>query len=239
MGMYDNIVCEMPLPGKRAAWQTPESMYQTKDTPEQYLATYTIRADGKIEGPDAETIHGSIEFYMGNDSGSWGDITYTRTGEDYESVSYTATVDRGTVVSIAQSDYAIGPAIPPKPPSTFTQEDRLAHEAKYAGPWVGRTIYVLWGGQDKGYYAEVIGESDRKVSLRVTEGGNKYHNTGDLETHHKSFGSTMFLSEGDAFIHRNARTDAYERATSEFKKYADEWHAKRAAINAEAKEVEE
>jgi hypothetical protein len=50
MGMFDYIKCEMPLP------ETPEAppfndgpgLFQTKDTPDQYMTTYTITADGKL-----------------------------------------------------------------------------------------------------------------------------------------------------------------------------------------------
>jgi hypothetical protein len=43
MGMFDNIICEYPLPGNPAV-----SEWQTKDTPTQYLDTYIIAADGQL-----------------------------------------------------------------------------------------------------------------------------------------------------------------------------------------------
>lgn len=45
MGMFDYIICEMPLP------KTPEppvGTFQTKDTPDQYMTTYTITEDGRL-----------------------------------------------------------------------------------------------------------------------------------------------------------------------------------------------
>lgn len=80
MGMFDYIKCEMPLP------ETPEpppagDLFQTKDTPEQYLAIYTITADGRLEmrpyslqdaPQDLDDFHGDINFYkIGIHQGQW------------------------------------------------------------------------------------------------------------------------------------------------------------------------
>lgn len=233
MGMFDYIVCNMPLPGIIPTWYKDGHQFQTKDTPEQYLKTYTIDADGTISGPDAETIHGTIEFYCSNQCGGWGGIAYTTNGEDAEDVSYTATVDRGRVTSIVQDQYTRGPAIKPRPRGEDlpTKEEIDAHNAKYAGPWVGRTIYVLWGGSERGYRAEIVAENDSKVSWRTID-EDRYHKPGELETHHKSFGTTMFLTEEDAFAHKNERTDKYQAALAEFEKYAAEWHKARNPVPA-------
>lgn len=55
MGMFDNIRCELPLP---VLGEVPERVFQTKDTPAQYLDTYVIRADGEFvhESPDIEDL---------------------------------------------------------------------------------------------------------------------------------------------------------------------------------------
>ena len=80
MGMFDYIKCEMPLP------ETPEpppddDLFQTKDTPEQYLAIYTITADGRltmrpdnwVEMPEnIDGFEGDINFYkIGLRQGQW------------------------------------------------------------------------------------------------------------------------------------------------------------------------
>lgn len=45
MGMFDWIECEMPLPEKP---DTAKHGFQTKDTPDQMLTTYTITSDGLL-----------------------------------------------------------------------------------------------------------------------------------------------------------------------------------------------
>src|SRR5271165_1542244 len=45
MGMFDWLVCEKPLPDL----EDPKSLeFQTKDTPNQALDTYTITKDGRL-----------------------------------------------------------------------------------------------------------------------------------------------------------------------------------------------
>jgi len=228
MGMYDYIVCHMPLPGTAPSWLTPDTQFQTKDTPEQYLATYTIAEDGTLSGPDADTFTGTIEFYSSNESGCWGGIIYTTDGQDVESAEYRASVVLGKVTDIAQTAYTIGPAIR----SQFSQAAIDSYRAKYAGPWVGRTIYVLMGGCEVGYSAEVLAETDRKLSVRVVRGDGGWYKNGDIETIHKSFGVTMFLDESEALASRKADADRYEAAQREFAEYAERWHNERKAASA-------
>jgi hypothetical protein len=44
MGMYDELRCEYPLPVEGAN----QLLFQTKDTPSQYLDLYVIKADGSL-----------------------------------------------------------------------------------------------------------------------------------------------------------------------------------------------
>ncbi|MBX7229846.1 MAG: hypothetical protein K1X48_09600 [Burkholderiaceae bacterium] len=44
MGMFDYVKCHYPLPVKGAE----DLIYQTKDTPSQWLDMYEIRADGTL-----------------------------------------------------------------------------------------------------------------------------------------------------------------------------------------------
>lgn len=232
MGMYDYIVCHMLLPGTAPSWLTPDTKFQTKDTPEQYLATYTISKDGSLSGPDAGTFTGTIEFYSSNESGRWGGIVYTTGGQDAESAEYMATVVLGKVTEIKQTAYSIGPAIPQRPLMAMTPAEVEAHRAKYAGPWVGRTIYVLMGGSDVGYTAEVLAETDSKLSVRVVRCDGGWYKNGDIETIHKSFGSTIFRDESEALESRKVATEMYESAQLAFAAYAEQWHNRRKAANA-------
>jgi hypothetical protein len=67
MGMYDHIRCERDLP---ELGLQPERVFQTKDTPEQWLAEYVIRADGSlwVKSYEAEEweccpLTGGVSFY--------------------------------------------------------------------------------------------------------------------------------------------------------------------------------
>lgn len=69
MGMFDEIICKMPLPisGK------VDARFQSKDTPDQYMSVYEIREDGamwKVRDSDVDDFAeckvdctGCIEFY--------------------------------------------------------------------------------------------------------------------------------------------------------------------------------
>lgn len=43
MGMFDDVICEAPLPD---GWQN--TAFQTKDFDDPYLNKYIIRADGRL-----------------------------------------------------------------------------------------------------------------------------------------------------------------------------------------------
>lgn len=45
MGMFDNLMCKYPLP---TDIDLKNEMFQTKDTPAQFLDTYEIREDGTL-----------------------------------------------------------------------------------------------------------------------------------------------------------------------------------------------
>lgn len=51
MGMFDDIRCKAPLPLP----QFQETIFQTKDTPNQYLDQYEIREDGTLWVEDYDT----------------------------------------------------------------------------------------------------------------------------------------------------------------------------------------
>lgn len=44
--MFDYIKCELPLP--KTDVQPPGCVFQTKDTPDQYMTVYTITKDGNL-----------------------------------------------------------------------------------------------------------------------------------------------------------------------------------------------
>jgi hypothetical protein len=72
MGMFDDVVCEMPLPDNK-----PGNRFQTKDFDEPYLEKYTITTDGRLlrddpwwkrpkgkrSAPVDMNFHGVLNFY--------------------------------------------------------------------------------------------------------------------------------------------------------------------------------
>jgi hypothetical protein len=69
MGMFDEVICELPLPD---GWEHP--VFQTKDFDEPYLDKYVIRADGRlirkkpwyesdIKNDTDTNCHGLLRFY--------------------------------------------------------------------------------------------------------------------------------------------------------------------------------
>jgi hypothetical protein len=72
MGMFDNVMSEVPLPD---GYDGP---CQTKDFDDPYLETYLIRADGRlIHEPDKPNgrgdtnFHGVLNFYAYAEGGVW------------------------------------------------------------------------------------------------------------------------------------------------------------------------
>jgi len=75
MGMFDYIRCDMPLP--ETPMPAPHGLFQTKDTPDQYLSEYRICKDGRLwrevdEGGEVSPpFHGDVDFYTIGDKGQW------------------------------------------------------------------------------------------------------------------------------------------------------------------------
>ena len=46
MGMFDYVRCDMPLPETEVMPKV--DLFQTKDTPDQYMTVYTITVDGRL-----------------------------------------------------------------------------------------------------------------------------------------------------------------------------------------------
>lgn len=76
MGMFDYLRCEMPLPQRDGVPDRGWSTFQTKDTPDQLLNLFTIRADGSLSVKrDEQTMlltdfSGEICFYD-LEGGAW------------------------------------------------------------------------------------------------------------------------------------------------------------------------
>lgn len=205
MGMYDHIVCKAKLPGTPPAFVTDHGhQFQTKDTPEQYLTTYEITEDGRLldSGGVDQEFHGDLEFYDSNivgcgPDGSGGSVVWTRNGEDAESVDYRARFNAGKLMGIVVIEQTKKPAkseaARPRPPRPTPEEVR-ARKDRIAEALLGRTVFVLWGGQpiEKGYAAEVIAEDDGQLVFKSAENG--------FEVIHRSSRDRTFFDSAEAAI---------------------------------------
>ena len=132
MGMFDYIRCEAPLPETPLP---PPDELQTKDTPDQYLTTYTITADGRLTWRpyDLETVppeerefpnpahpwhgHGSVRRVERDeeDVPFHGDICFYGGGREEGWWEYTARFTDGRLTRI-MLDRCPPPA--PRPPTS-------------------------------------------------------------------------------------------------------------------------
>ena len=78
MGMSDELICKLTIPGDVPQW-IQEATFQTKSL-DRTLELYTIDPDGYLLGPDGEIVHvhgwpytGIVSFYTSNLVGSGPD----------------------------------------------------------------------------------------------------------------------------------------------------------------------
>jgi hypothetical protein len=100
MGMYDELECHYPLPD---GWDPTGHVFQTKDTPEQWLQRYVLTADGVLVCADTQEPilhHGALTFYTDNIrslSGKW--LATVRDEPPWEA-EYVALFDHGTLLKL-------------------------------------------------------------------------------------------------------------------------------------------
>lgn len=100
MGLFDEIVCEYPLPD---GWIPPAgTLFQTKDTEDQYLSRFTLGSDGMLRRDTGEVLehHGALKFYTSNWSGSASFGVMTSDDEPCWSAEYVALYDHGRLLKI-------------------------------------------------------------------------------------------------------------------------------------------
>lgn len=216
MGLFDEIVCDYPLPGTPPEFIGPGHRFQTKDL-DCDMSTYRIAEDGAFDLPD---FTGTINFGASNIRGS-GAAVYTTHGEDAEDVDYRVTIVKGRLTDLVETHRTRRPAFPVAEMQYLRErpsdEDVQRWEEREAEPLLGRRIYVLWGGSEvgQGYWAEVVHETfGRRGKLCVTiaevEEGAWQH-SGDLELLDRSSRDrTHFDSPEDAARIRGAKKTAWE-----------------------------
>jgi hypothetical protein len=221
MGMFDYIKCLYPLPGKNPFGA--EGEYQTKSL-DSTLEIYTITEDGLLLGRDGSKpldYTGYVEFYASNVAGS-GPGLYTPDGADAVAVDYRAKFLDGKLQEIEETSYSVEPALPAKQMRYEPEPDYVPIPEDLA------RAYVLWGSlhrDSKGYYGQVLARSGNQLCLKVEgDGDGGFHCEGDLELiDTRNWGRTLFLTEEDAFAHRDFRQAQLDRHVKEYEDYAAQW----------------
>lgn len=107
MGLFDDLVCEHELPD---GFDPSGIIFQTKDTPDPFLETYVLLADGRLihqkSGEDAN-LDGPVEFYASNWCGSFMDLRMTKDDQPLWSAEYTAFYDHGKLLRIEGSTSSV------------------------------------------------------------------------------------------------------------------------------------
>ena len=236
MGMFDYLHCDYPLPGNPPYGPEGHSGgYQTKDldcglnlykiSEDGDLFVQKFNPDGELEKNSSPINHtGIIYFYTSNVCAS-GPGLYTSDGSDAISVDYEAKFLNGKLVEIKETSLEVGPALP-----SHTNKVYRDYEEGYPEmPQDLKRLYVLWGSvreDEKGYYGKIESISNKDICIKV-EGDHAYKKDGDLEIVQKwQWGSTIFLTEEDAFAHRDARKNSWNKYKKIYDDYAAEWKAK-------------
>ena len=236
MGMYDEIICEMQLPNNPPSFaKMADHRFQTKDL-ECMLNLYKISKDGHpLEliphlTPEIVAKPKNFNFHTSNIVGS-GPGIYTANGEDAESIEYAVIFNGDKVSAIREVERSLEPALPRSAQGiTFpnlTKEEIAEMRSREAEPLIGKTLYVLWGGQEKGYPVKVIAENEDEICV-ILESDAEFKRKGSFELlDRRSRDNTFFDSEAEAFADKNRRTSHWTDRKAKYDKYAQEWRDKR------------
>lgn len=216
MGMYDEIICDYPILGGLPTW-IKKHAFQTKDL-DCRLEQFRINADGTFSD---SSFTGMLNFYSSNVVGS-GPGIYTSQGEDAEYIDCTAKIVDGKLVGEIKVDRNSHKAwhidrmgISHKP----SKEDIKKWQQRQSEKLIGRRLYVLWGGQEVGYWVKVIAENDKQLCV-VHEADSGYHKKNDFELIGRfQRDNTFFDSDTLALERRKNKTDEWNRQREEFEKF--------------------
>jgi hypothetical protein len=177
MGMFDEIICDYPLPGEPPEFvRDPGHVFQTKSL-DSTLDTYTITADGRLV-PGMDTFTGEIEFHDDNIAGAAEGFWFTRGGEDAEFVAYLARFRDGVLREIAETSRDRKLALPvasldrPGPPPPRKSTGGSGDDAP-PPPLLGRRMCRRrYAGNDafRAEWFEVAAESEREVVILKHDG---------------------------------------------------------------------
>jgi hypothetical protein len=224
MGMFDEIICDYPLPGTVPEWaKAPDFHFQTKDL-DCSLSTYRINHFGQLnlvkfrDGEQqivekSEPYTGDLDFYMSNTRGCAYGFSFTSRGEDNESVEWRARFRDGQLESIQQTEYTREVALPTSDMPCLGQS--IEPEPEHPNPpdtWMGRELWCQWGSLDPsiehGYPVKVLAETPHQVTFICT---NEPIGPNSMETTHKmQWGRTLFASREAAEAHLNYKQLEHE-----------------------------
>ena len=112
-----------------------------------------------------------VEELQSSNIAASGPAIYTSNGEPYENVEYEAVFVNSKVSYIKQTIYEKKPAWPISKlaiKEKISDEKLAKTEARRKESLLGKTVYVLYGGQETGYYAEVVAENEKQWCLKKT-----------------------------------------------------------------------
>jgi hypothetical protein len=163
-------------------------------------------------GDEEISLSGVVNFYTSNIC-AVGPATYTKDGEDVHSVEYSAIFENGQLKNILEIVNEQGPAFPISKmkfyPGVTLSEERKTEKL------TGKTLYVLWGGQKEGYFAEVIAEDDKQLCLKTPKG---------LELINRTDRDCIFWDSEEAAKENKAKKDKHwQDKVDEFDAYVKEW----------------
>jgi len=206
MGMFDEIICEYPLPEFVPSFIKEGHKFQTKSL-DNTMSIYKISKDGKlilaeqIWGHAAANqdlnFHGEIYFYTNNISGCGHGVYFTRDGAAAENVDYKAVFNQGQLTEIKLVNYTIEDALP-----SSEQNFKYLQELSIEMPesFLNSTIFVLWG-----YTGKCIAESEKQIVIQTDK---------NFEVLDKfSFNRTFFLNKEHAENQRDKEAKAHEKET--------------------------
>ena len=113
MSLYDELICDYPLPD---GWSPPPpGIFQTQDTPAQYLGQYCLTAEGTLMDATGSAVpfHGALTFYASNvcGVGPHGVVAHDHAPPWW--AEYTALFDHGVLLKIEGAQH---PWLWPDPP---------------------------------------------------------------------------------------------------------------------------
>ena len=132
-------------------------------------------------------------------------------------MEYRATFVDSQLRNIVELERTTGPALPisaMKRPTLPSKEGVRNIEARRSEPMTGRRVYVLFGGRDEGYWAEVVAESEHKLCIKSDD-----H---DLQLMNRCFRDHLIWdSEEEAKANRANKRREWDEERREWQSHVD------------------